>query len=506
MGSSGAFAKVLNDTVSLPQAVADSQAARDAAQAAQTAAETAAAAAAASNPGAPNGTAQLDASSKLLEAQVPERLTESGLLASQESFVGMVNVLTYGATGDGVTDDTAAFSAAAAAAAAGNLPTVLVPAPEASYLIGSDPTVPEGVSFNAAPGWFTGSGRLPVHYFIQSEGPDPRLWHPQVIGYAEPVTGETGRKWGVVGWVNYENTPDAAAAASVDADAGGVYGRGITSVKNGRVFGLVGLVSMEAGAKDGSGYGVSQAYACELDNNNNTGDHAKLDGVDNTPLILGVSIVSGGTHRPAEAIRVDATRKPSEMPGEDNRWHTALRVRGDAVKEYALLLDDDFEGVAARIPTGGLGVQWTHNGPIYFAEYQDPSDLRRKMWSQTAGRGYDFLNQSGASVLSTHDGSVEAGKPLRRKTSLIAAPATIDANSADVFVLSAGAGTITGISGGYDGQRITLINVSGGNITLTKAGNMRMQGGVDFVMSDVDTIELVCAYPTWFEVSRSVNA
>lgn len=109
MGATGAFSTVLNDLTNLPQAVTDAQEARDAALAAKTAAEDAATAAAASNPGAPNGTAQLDGDSKLKEEQVPDRLSESGLLAS---YGFALNVRAFGAVGDGVADDTTAIQAA----------------------------------------------------------------------------------------------------------------------------------------------------------------------------------------------------------------------------------------------------------------------------------------------------------------------------------------------------------------------------------------------------------
>jgi hypothetical protein len=124
MGASGAFSAVLNDLTNLPQAVTDAQAARDAAETAQTAAEAAAAAAAASNPGAPNGTAQLDASSKLLETQVPDRLADAVL---SDSYGFFVSVKQFGAIGDSVADDTAAIQAAIDAVAGAGGGTVFFP-------------------------------------------------------------------------------------------------------------------------------------------------------------------------------------------------------------------------------------------------------------------------------------------------------------------------------------------------------------------------------------------
>lgn len=82
--------------------------------------------------GAADGVASLDADGRLPEAQVPERLSAYEL---ESVYARGANVKSFGAVGDGVTDDSAAFAAAFAAA-----DTVF--APRGTYLVASGVTVP----------------------------------------------------------------------------------------------------------------------------------------------------------------------------------------------------------------------------------------------------------------------------------------------------------------------------------------------------------------------------
>lgn len=79
----------------------------------------------------------------------------------------------------------------------------------------------------------------------------------------------------------------------------------------------------------------------------------------------------------------------------------------------------------------------------------------------------------------------------------------INASVASVHVITDNV-TISSISGGFDGQEITLVNATGANVIVNQAGNMRMAGGT-FTMTPNDTLKFICAVAIWYEVSRSLN-
>jgi hypothetical protein len=371
-----------------------------------------------------------------------------------------------------------------------------------SYYLHSDPSIPNDVNIIASPHWFSGPGKLPMHRFIEiSEGVDPRRFSTKGMHFAQTEANESKRKWALVGWVYYGKSP-SPAAAGLASDAVGVDGRAVVDAFNGRGWGVLGLAHMTAKAYKGSDPGVSQAYAAEFDVNNNTGHD--VTAFDTGPVVRGVPVVSGGTNRPAEAFYTLATRTPANRQG-DNRFYCGWRVYRDAVydKGYIIHVDDGNEATFARIPPG-CAIRHTYREGITFVQYQDVKSKRYVVWSQTPGYGVDHINGKGERIYSSNDNGIEMKKPLRRSTVVESAAASLDASKGDIRVLKNG-GVISGISNGIDGQRLTLVNASGTQITVRAGQDMRLVGG-SCVLANTDTIELVFADPTWFEVCRSPNA
>lgn len=89
----------------------------------------------------------------------------------------------------------------------------------------------------------------------------------------------------------------------------------------------------------------------------------------------------------------------------------------------------------------------------------------------------------------------------RSGMSTVASAATIAIpNGADVVSVT-GTTTITSVTAGYAGQRVTL--VFAGALTFTDGSNLKLAGNL--VTTADDTISLVCDGTIWFETGRSVN-
>lgn len=83
---------------------------------------------------------------------------------------------------------------------------------------------------------------------------------------------------------------------------------------------------------------------------------------------------------------------------------------------------------------------------------------------------------------------------------------TLDvSNVASVSVGNTVATTITSITGGSSGQKVTLV-FTNGQTTIQNNANIKLQGGVDFVAPQYSTLELIYMGTTWYQVSRSVNS
>jgi hypothetical protein len=427
--------------------------------------------------------AWIDRTDAVLRSQLAN---QSGLnLVSTGSFAFYL----ADAPGDGVTDATASFSAAAATAHAYGVQLV-VKRPTVSYLLNSNPTIPNNLSIDCNLSWFSGAGRLPVHQFVSlSEGVDPRVFDIAEVSYMETTPNEDKRKWAVVGWVNYKNAP---LYADTRTDAVGVDGRGLTSVANGRVWGLLGLAQMDPGVS-----GTAQALGGEVDVNQNAVNNWEFDG----PLpAKGVVVVSGGTKSPETGVMIQATRRPETDPLVDNRFYCGMRFYRNAYTAFGIHFDDTCGGVALRVPDTAVAVRVTNGNHYNFDFRMDPVTHRGQLWCPL-DKAIDVLYVDGSQIFEFTSTYNRSHKPFAHKTRVAAMGGVINASAADVHVITDNV-TISSISGGFDGQEITLINATGANVIVNQGSNMRMAGGT-FTMTPNDTLKFICAAPTWFEVSRS---
>lgn len=130
--------------------------------------------------------------------------------------------------------------------------------------------------------------------------------------------------------------------------------------------------------------------------------------------------------------------------------------------------------------------------PMQGAEWYCTTDGRSYVWYEDADSS-QWVESSPQSTIETD----------AHKTIVAEMGGVINASSADVHVITDNV-AISSISGGFDGQEITLVNATSANVIVNQASNMRMVGGI-FTMAPNDTLKFICATAIWFEVSRSSN-
>ena len=382
----------------------------------------------------------------------------------QEKLQEVVSVKDFGAVGDGVTDDTAAFTAAATAALSLKA-TLVYPQPSVTYLLNSDPVIPSNMNLVGSLSYLSGAGRIPAQSFVAlSEGVNPSVFSTKYMGYTETEVNETKRKWGVVGWVNYKNSP---LLAGTDTDAVGVDGRGRTNVANGRVWGVVGLGQLDSGVS-----GVAQAYAAEFDINNNN-----IDCIQDSPNpAKGVVVASGGSKIPESGIFMQATKTPTNAGG-DNRFFNGLRFYQDSCLTANVYIDDENSCDAMRIPKTSRGLHWTGDANLtnYYLKMGGDSRLRLEL---SANKSFVVANSVAQDVLEFKESSVFLSKPIQSSsTTYGATPSSINAGLADVISVAVTGTVVDGITGGLEGQSLKVINTSGGNVVINRNTSMRTPSG-----------------------------
>ena len=130
--------------------------------------------------------------------------------------------------------------------------------------------------------------------------------------------------------------------------------------------------------------------------------------------------------------------------------------------------------------------------PMHGAEWYCTTDGRSYVWYENVDSS-QWVESSPQSTIETD----------AHKTIVAAMGGVINASIASVHAITDNV-TISSISGGFDGQEITLVNVTGANVIVNQANNIRMVDGT-FTMTPNDTLKFICAATTWYEVSRSSN-
>lgn len=183
--------------------------------------------------------------------------------------------------------------------------------------------------------------------------------------------------------------------------------------------------------------------------------------------------------------------EPPVQPMQGAEWFCTTDSR-----TYVWYLDNDLGQWVESSPQSTIETVVSYIGdkppakPLNGAEWYCTTDGRSYVWYEDADSS-QWVESSPQSTTAAH------------KTIVAEMGGVINASSADVHVITDNV-AISSISGGFDGQEITLVNATSANVIVNQASNMRMVGGI-FTMAPNDTLKFICATAIWFEVSRSSN-
>lgn len=376
-----------------------------------------------------------------------------------------------------------------------------VPPPATSYYLSSNPTIPSGVQVIASPSWFSGPGKMPAHLFAElSEGVDPRVFDIPDLTYAQTPPSNTRRVWAKAGWVKVGTSP-ASGYEGTQTDAVGVDGRAVVTANKGRGWALVGLAQMESGPTDPS----TQAYAAELDVNNNDVDVSSFD---QGKATRGLVAVSGGSKRPAEALYVMSTY-PMLDGAKDNRWFCGMRFLPTSFYKYGVFFQD---GALPAAGTGGANISLCYGGKIEFRPISGPapsvrSDADQVLWTLGNG-GMTWRNAADTEYIAALSNAgvlrakhLAAGMALITDTSTAAA---LDATQGgQIQIQPASTRTITSITTAEDQQLVWLLFLNS-NTTIQHNAAIQLAGHANYTPTAGSTLTLMRWGSVMREMSRSV--
>ena len=374
-----------------------------------------------------------------------------------------------------------------------------LPPPATSYYLSSNPTIPPGVRVIASPHWFSGPGKMPEHLFSEmSEGVDPRVFDIPDLTYAQTPPSNTRRVWAKAGWVKVGTSP-ASGYEGTQTDAVGVDGRAVVTANKGRGWALVGLAQMESGPTDPS----TQAYAAELDVNNNDVDVSSFD---QGKATRGLVAVSGGSKRPAEALYVMSTY-PMLDAARDNRWFCGVRFLPTSFYKYGIFFQD---GAVPEAGIGGANISMCYGGKIEFRVIGGgpiPSvrpDGDQVLWTLGNG-GMTWRNAADTEYIAALSNAgvlrakhLAAGMALITDTSTAAA---LDATQGgQIQIQPASTRTITTITTVEDQQIVSLLFLNG-LTTIQHNPAIQLAGSANWTPTPGSTLTLM----RWGTVMREIG-
>lgn len=120
---------------------------------------------------------------------------------------------------------------------------------------------------------------------------------------------------------------------------------------------------------------------------------------------------------------------------------------------------------------------------------------------------FDLSSGGTLTLIANGDGTVTE---VKRTTSPETAPAgtidfggtTFDATAGSSFAYTGGAATLASITGGVEGQLITILGGAGGDLTINDVATIEVAS--EAVVSDGDSIEFVLVDGVWTEKSRTI--
>lgn len=210
----------------------------------------------------------------------------------------------------------------------------------------------------------------------------------------------------------------------------------------------------------------------------------------------GLIVDNGGSARAATFRNLNVASVSSTVLVESNSPSNALQINQLANGNGMVInhtTTTTGTGLTIDMNAGGTDPAiWINNAPTSGAILADGNIIT------TAAINAQSTSITGAAVLqgpvitpSIGDGAVN----------------TLATPTSRVIRLTAGSGNINNIAAGQDGQELILVKGPAGVLTITVAGNIRLNSASNFAMDANDTLHLIydLASGFWLEIGRSVN-
>jgi hypothetical protein len=286
-----------------------------------------------------------------------------------------------------------------------------------------------------------------------------------------------------------------------------VGGHSITYALNSRIWGTVGLAQNSSPATTNAQ--VGQCYGGEFDVNNNTGyDVTNLAGDGDIGAVVAAS---GGANTSKFAYMITKL-------GAAKGFFAGIYLRehcidptgfaayfGNIEPAHGLYFADDY--------LGGTALSIKTATPVEFRTSAGPAarilSFNDKLQFNCGNGGYAYANGDNTATLASlsNAGYLKAKTTGHNQQTKINNAITIDASLGGQVVLNdAAATTVTTITNGAAGQKLTLIFYTG-NTTIANGGatNLHLAGGANFVGTLFDTLSLEFDGGSWFQTGSSLN-
>lgn len=427
----------------------------------------------------------------------------------------LISVRNFGAKGEGITDDSAAFNAALLVAKTNGIGTVIAPRPAVSYLLNIPIVEQDGVSLWYNPQDISGTQRPAKGIQLAAiEGTSQDKYKHAFSAFLQvPLSNTTPyRYWSLYGAVD---VPPGAIipAGDVGHDHLGVRGQARSRSVNARIWGVVGSAQADQIAVNDTEMGA--VYGSEFDVNNNT---ARSITAMTGPEIVSAQIATGGNSVALAGVNVSR--------GGTAQFLAGINFKNGSTKSYGIHFADVGPDTAAIYASDA----YSSAAPILSVKYGvDAIYLRNVASTDHEGRilassnKIVFVNGSTGQLWANHINNTTLGilndtgawsfKKYGAMLNVISTPGIItklDISGGGITQLTAATKINSLTAGEIVGQEVTLYLTQKSGATLAHGNNaggspMILTDSTNAVLNQFSTVTLFWDGTSWIEKARSAK-